>query len=102
MHRFIYKFSVFASAFAGALSLMNGTSIVTALFRAGVVFLGTLAVFVLALHVLRWAIVATTVVEALDELDGEEDKDITVKIEPLNEKKDETATQNPQLTAGKT
>jgi len=67
MHRFMYKFSIFAASVASALALMQGASLVTSVFRGGVVFLGTLMFFIVALYIMRWAIVATTVVEVLEE-----------------------------------
>lgn len=79
MHRFIYKFSILVSAAAGVMSLIQGTSILTSLFRAAVVFLGTLFIFVLSLHLLRWSIVATTVVDALDQEDEEASEVVTPK-----------------------
>ncbi len=66
MHRFMYKFSSFAAILATVLALTQGASLETAVFRGGVVFLVTLLFFILALYVLRWVIVATTVVEALE------------------------------------
>ncbi len=74
MHRFMYKFSIFVASVAGALSLMQGASLVTSVFRGGVVFLGTLLFFIVALYLMRWAIVATTVVEVLDG-GGEEEEE---------------------------
>ncbi len=67
MHRFMYKFSVFAASVATALALMQGASLVTSVFRGSIVFLGTLLFFIAALYMMRWAVVATTVVEVLDD-----------------------------------
>ncbi|NOG43856.1 MAG: hypothetical protein HND50_01385 [Calditrichaeota bacterium] len=67
MHRFIYKFAVFVSVITLVTALMNGVSIMTTFVRTGLVFLGTLILFVVFLNVMRWAIVTTTIIEKHDE-----------------------------------
>jgi len=89
MQKFLINFSVFAGAIALITALINGVSIGTGLFRAGLVFLGTMLLFIVALHTIRWAIIATTIVDfktaknnengfqkdgVTDQVKGDEDK----------------------------
>lgn len=67
MHRFIYKFSIFAGLAALVVALLNGVSIPTSVFRAVLVFLGVLLLFIILLNVLRWAIISTTIIEKHEE-----------------------------------
>ncbi len=63
MHRFIYKFAIFVSILSVVGALLNGVSIMTTLIRAGLVFLGTLLLFIVFLNIMRWAIASTTIIE---------------------------------------
>lgn len=63
MHRFMYKFAAFIAIIAFMTAMLNGVSISTSLFRSGLIFLGTLLVFILALNLMRWSIVSTTVLQ---------------------------------------
>ena len=63
MQRFIYKFSFFIGVIALITALASGVSLITSVIRASLVLLGTMTLFVVALHVIRWAIISTTVIE---------------------------------------
>ncbi len=91
MHRFMYKFSIFAASVASALALMQGASLVTSVFRGGVVFLGTLMFFIVSLYILRWVIVATTVVDVLE---GNEEE---TEMSPVAKNKAKGRLESPQV-----
>lgn len=63
MHSFIYKFSAFIAIIALVGALLNGVSMPTGVLRAGLVFLGTLLLFVLGLNLVRWVVITTTIIE---------------------------------------
>ncbi len=56
MSAIFYKFALLIAMVTLVMCLLSGISILTSLFRAGVVFLGTLFVIVVALFVLRWVV----------------------------------------------
>ncbi len=81
MHSFIYKFSAFVATVALVGALLNGVSMPTGVLRAGLVFLGTLLLFVVGLNLVRWAIVTTTIIEQneADNAANNDDKEAPVK-----------------------
>ncbi len=79
MHRFIYKFSIFASLITFVSALLNGVSVMTTVLRSGLVFLGTLILFIIFLNIMRWAIVATTIIEKHVE-ESEEEKEMREEL----------------------
>lgn len=84
MHRFIYRFSIFVSLITLVSALMNGVSIMTTFIRTGLVFLGTLFLFIIFLNLMRWAIVTTTIIEKHDK---ETEKEKEMREELLNQMK---------------
>ncbi len=56
MSAIFYKFALLIAMVTLVLCLLSGISILTSLFRTGVVFLGTLFVIAVALWVLRWVV----------------------------------------------
>ena len=85
MHRFIYRFAIFVSLITLVSALMNGVSIMTTFIRTGLVFLGTLILFIIFLNLMRWAIVTTTIIEKHDE---ETEKEKEMREELLKQMKD--------------
>ena len=79
MHRFIYKFAIFVSILSVVGALLNGVSIMTTLIRAGLVFLGTLLLFIIFLNIMRWAIVSTTIIEQHEE-ESEKEKEMREEL----------------------
>lgn len=63
MHSFMYRFAAFAAIIALLGAFLNGVSMPTSMLRAGLVFLGTLVLFIAALSLMRWTVIATTIVE---------------------------------------
>ncbi len=84
MHRFIYKFSIFVSIITLVTAFMNGVSPMTTILRTGIVFLGTMFLFVIFLNIMRWAIVTTTIIEKQNE---ETDKEKEMREELVKQMK---------------
>jgi uncharacterized membrane protein len=76
MHRFIYKFSIFVAIIALISALLSGVSVMTTFIRTGLVFLGTILLFVILLNVMRWAIETTTIIDKHNEEEKQNEEEV--------------------------
>ena len=68
-------------------ALLNGVSMPTGVLRAGLVFLGTLLLFVVGLNLVRWVVITTTIIEQneADKAASNDAREVPVKknLQPL-------------------
>jgi len=78
MQSFIYKISALVAVIALLSAFFNGVSMPTSIIRAGLIFLGTLVLFVVLLNIMRWAITTTTVIDNMNEAKEAEKKKVDI------------------------
>lgn len=67
MQKFIYKFAILIAMITLITAFLNGVSLPTSLIRAGLIFIGTLLLFFMALALMRWTVITTTIIDQNNE-----------------------------------